>query len=444
MAGFDILIVGGGGRENALAWKLAQSPHTGKLYLAPGNAGTTTIGQNLDIQPEDLDALFAFAQANAIGLTVIGPEAPLAEGIVDLFQASGLQCFGPVKAAARLEASKDFAKNFMQENGIPTAAYASFTDYEEARHYLARQTSGVVIKADGLAAGKGVFVCDTFSDADNALQSILKQKAFGQAGNTVIIEERLTGPEVSILAFCDGVTAALMPPARDYKRVFDRNQGNNTGGMGAFAPVPDVDAVLLTEIDQRVIGPTLRGMAARGTPYKGILYAGLMLTPDGMRVLEFNCRFGDPETQVLLPLLNSDLVEIMQACIDGTLAEKPVHWRDDACATIVLASPGYPDNYPKGLVVHGLETATDELMIFHAGTTLNNAGQIVTSGGRVLAISAYGSTPAAAAQAVYSHLESNRSDRIYFENMHFRTDIAQPPAPSTGKFARLSTPSSSS
>jgi phosphoribosylamine--glycine ligase len=435
----DILIIGGGGREHALAWKLAQSPRARKLYLAPGNAGTVTLGHNLDIQADDLEALLSFAKANTIGLTVVGPEAPLAEGIVDKFNAAGLKIFGPTKAAAQLEASKAFAKAFMQEYDIPTAEYGTFTDYEEARAYLARQTSSMVIKADGLAAGKGVFICETFMDAERALQSVLMDKAFGLAGNQVVIEERLSGPEVSLLAFCDGESAVRMPPARDYKRVFDRNEGGNTGGMGAFAPVPEVDTALLAEIDQRVIQPTMKGMAARGIPYKGVLYAGLMLTPDGLRVLEFNCRFGDPETQVLLPLLDSDLVTIMLACIEGELSETPVRWREGACATVVLASPGYPEAYPKGIQLHGLDTAADELMIFHAGTSLNNNDQIVTSGGRVLAISAYGETPLAAAQTVYQYLESNQPNRIYFENMHFRTDIAIPPLPSTGKFPRLPT-----
>jgi phosphoribosylamine--glycine ligase len=435
----DILVVGGGGREHALAWKLAQSPRMGKLYLAPGNAGTAGLGQNLDIQSEDLDGLLAFAKANNIGLTVVGPEAPLAEGIVDRFTAAGLKVFGPSQGAAQLEASKAFAKAFMVEFHIPTARYASFTDYDEAHAYLARLTTGVVVKADGLAAGKGVFICETFIEAEHALQLLLLNKSFGEAGSTVVIEELLTGPEVSLLAFCDGKSAVMMPPARDYKRIFDGNEGNNTGGMGAYAPVPEVSAAMLAEIDQQVIRPTLSGMAARGTPYKGVLYAGLMLTPNGLRVLEFNCRFGDPETQVLMPLLDSDLVEIMLACVDGRLAETPVYWREDACATVVLASPGYPQNYPKGLSLHGLETASDELMLFHAGTKLNNADQVVSSGGRVLAISAYGETPAQAAQMVYHHLEANRPNRIYFENMHFRTDIAQPPVTRTGKLSRQTT-----
>ncbi len=420
----NILIVGAGGREHALAWKLAQSPRAGRLYIAPGNAGTRTLGQNLDIQADDFDALVSFARANSIGLTVVGPEVPLAAGIVDHFQAAGLRIFGPTQAAAQLEASKTFSKDFMLENGIPTASHACFTDYEAAHRYLALQTGPLVIKADGLAAGKGVMICGTFADGEAALREILLEQAFGTAGSRVLIEECLTGPEVSVLAFCDGESAVLMPPARDHKRIFDRDQGGNTGGMGAFAPVPDVSAALLDEIDRCVIRPTLKGMAARGTPYRGILYAGLMLTPNGLRVLEFNCRFGDPETQVLLPLLESDLVDVMLACIDGTLDTTPVRWRDAACATIVLASPGYPNAYRTGLCITGLETAPEDLMIFHAGTAFNNSDQVITSGGRVLAISACGPTPVEAAQAVYHHLDANHPHRIHFENMHFRTDIA--------------------
>ncbi len=426
MKQLDILIVGAGGREHALAWKLAQSPYTRKLYIAPGNAGTHTLGQNLDIQVDDTDALLRFAKANEIDLTVVGPEVPLAAGIVDQFQAAGLRIFGPTQAAAQLESSKAFAKEFMVENNIPTAAFARFTDYEEAHRYLAVQTQPIVVKADGLAAGKGVMVCETFADGEAALNEILIKSTFGEAGRSVLIEECLTGPELSVLAFCDGETAVLMPPARDHKRIFDRDQGGNTGGMGAFSPVPEVGAELLAEIDQRVIRPALEGMAARGTPFKGILYAGLMLTPDGLRVLEFNCRFGDPETQVLLPLLDSDLVDILLACIDGTLDKTPVRWREGACATVVISSPGYPNAYRTGLHISGLETAPDHLMIFHAGTSLNNSGQVVTSGGRVLAISALGATPIDAAQAVYHYLDANHPNRIHFENMHFRTDIAQP------------------
>ncbi|MCU0496850.1 MAG: phosphoribosylamine--glycine ligase [Anaerolineae bacterium] len=412
----SVMIVGSGGREHALAWKVAQSPRVSRLYLAPGNAAQ--IGESVRISGEDLPALRQFAIDQQIDLTIVGPEAPLAAGIVDLFQAAGLAIFGPSQAAAQLEASKAFSKQFMQEYQIPTAAYASFSDYEAARAYLDTLNAPVVVKASGLAAGKGVIVCDDSAQAHQALQEIMRDQAFGAAGATVVIEERLTGREVSVLAFSDGDTVIPMPPARDHKRVFDGDQGPNTGGMGAYAPVPDVDAALLEEIHTTVLQRAVDGMRARGTPYVGVLYAGLMLTPDGIRTLEYNCRFGDPETQVLLPLLDSDLVEVIEACITGRLADCPVTWRDGACATVVLAAPGYPGHYPKGSPIHGIDQIADA-MVFQAGTVLQG-GQIVTAGGRVLAVSALDHTLNGAIQRAYQAIP-----KIHFDGMHYRRDIGQ-------------------
>lgn len=426
MSGLNVLIVGGGGREHALAWAIARSRLTERVYVAPGNAGTEwdraddrAPSTNAPIAAEDIPALVAFAEAEPIDLAVIGPEVPLANGIVDAFRRARLRVFGPSQAAAQLESSKAFAKAFMRRHNIPTAEYGVFTDYVEARAFVAGFGKPVVVKADGLAAGKGVIVCTTPQEADAALRSVMLEREFGAAGDRVVIEERLSGAELSALAFCDGKTAALMPLARDHKRVGDGDTGLNTGGMGAYAPVLDVPPDLIETIRQRVIEPVLRGMAAAGTPYVGVLYAGLMLAPDGIRVLEFNCRFGDPETQVILPLLDGDLVEIMLDCIDGRLHERPPRWLPGACATVVLASPGYPGSYPKGLPISGLETRHGDVIVFHAGTT-REGDQIVTSGGRVLAVSARGeSLPKALANA-YAHIPN-----IRFEGMHYRRDIGR-------------------
>jgi phosphoribosylamine--glycine ligase len=420
MEKLNILIVGGGGREHALTWKIAQSLHAGNLYIAPGNAGTELLGQNVPINAEDIDAVLKFALEKHIDLTVVGPEPPLAAGIVDLFQQAGLKIFGPTQAAAVLEASKAFSKAFMQEHGIPTAAYADFDNYYEARKYVTLNKRPLVVKADGLAAGKGVRICDTNADAQVALTEMMLEGVFGAAGSRVVIEERLIGREVSILAFSDGKTVVTMPPARDHKRIYDNDEGPNTGGMGAFAPVPDVDEALVEEVRQRVLQPTIEGMAARGTPYVGVLYAGLMLTPDGIRNLEFNCRMGDPETQAILPLLISDLVEIMLACIDGNLSATPVRWKYGACATVVAASPGYPDHHPKGLPISGVENVR-EGTVFYASATRTN-GKLVTSGGRVLAVSATGATLDDALKSAYAGIS-----HLHFEGMHYRRDIGRIP-----------------
>ena len=435
----QVLVIGSGGREHALAWALAQSPHSGRIFVAPGNAGTTTdLSSNIPIASDDIPALARFARENAIGLTVVGPEAPLASGIVDAFQAEGLRVFGPTRAAAQLESSKAFAKAFMRQHGIPTGEYAAFADYHAACRYVetsyaapsAHHPSSCVVKADGLAAGKGVVVCDDASEALDALKRIMVDREFGAAGDTVVVEERLAGPELSVLAFSDGRTVLPMPPARDHKRVFDGDQGPNTGGMGAYSPVPGVSQALLGEVCRTVLQPAIDGMASRGTPYTGVLYAGLMLTAGGPKVLEFNCRFGDPETQAILPLLiqngegttpPSSLLDILLACTEGRLADiaPDVHWHPGACATVVLAAPGYPGSYPKGLPISGLDEtgALQDAMVFHAGTATKD-GRIVTNGGRVLAVSAIGADLQAALERAYG-----AARHIRFDGVHYRRDI---------------------
>ena len=412
-----ILIVGSGGREHALAWKLAQSPLVEEIFIAPGNAGTGLIGTNVPIAVEDVAGLVAFAREKGIRLTAVGPEIPLALGLVDAFQAAGLTVFGPTQAAAQLETSKAFAKAFMQEVGIPTAVSATFTDYQQAANYL--PDGPVVVKASGLAAGKGVIVCDNRAEAEAALRQIMLDREFGPAGDEVIIEKRLSGPEVSLLAFCDGQTAVPLPPARDHKRAYDGDLGPNTGGMGVYAPPPDVDAALVDHIMRTVIQPAVDGMARRGAPYVGVLYAGIMLTAVGPKVLEFNCRFGDPETQALLPLLDGDLAEILLACAAGRLTPEMVRVHSGACATVVMAAPGYPGTYPKGLPITGLEAVPEEVVVFHAGTH-HADGQIVTSGGRVLCVSARGADLATAVSRAYAGVAA-----IHFDGAHYRTDIGR-------------------
>lgn len=427
-----LLVVGGGGREHALAWKLAQSPQVEQIYVAPGNAGTAwerhehfAASVNVPIQAEDVQGLLTFARQQAIDLTIVGPEAPLAAGIVDAFTTAGLRTFGPTQAAAQLESSKAFSKAFMQRHNIPTATYGTFTDYERAVTFVREFGKPVVVKADGLAAGKGVVVCDTVDDAIDALKRILLDSEFGTAGTQVVIEERLIGSEASVLAFCDGHDVVVMPPARDHKRVFDNDEGPNTGGMGAYS-LGDMQHALLTpdllqEVIETVLLPTVRGMAQEGILYKGVLYAGLMLTPDGLRVLEFNARFGDPETQVILPLLTGDLVEIVSACIDGTLATFSGRsiWSSEACAGVVMASGGYPGSYAKGLTITGLDAVRDAV-VFHAGTTTHANGQTVTAGGRVLVVVGRGDRLSTALKTAYSGIE-----HIRFEGAHYRHDIGR-------------------
>ncbi len=423
-----VLIIGSGGREHALAWKVAQSPAVKGLWVAPGNAGTELLverrglaGGNVPLNPENVPELLDFAETIGIDLTIVGPEAPLALGIVDAFLRRKLAIFGPTQAAAQIEASKAFAKAFMQRHQIPTARFAVFEDYQQALEYLRQADFPVVVKASGLAGGKGVFVPENRTRAEKALYEMMVRRSFGEAGEQVVIEERLYGQELSVLALSDGQTVMVLPPAQDYKRAFDGDQGPNTGGMGAYAPVPFVGQELLEEIQRTILQPAVDGLRKEGIPYVGVLYAGLMLTAQGPRVLEFNCRFGDPETQVLLPLLESDLVELMQACIAGSLKGMHVECRPISAVTVVLASRGYPGPYEKGKVIQGLEQAEalEDVLIFHAGT--RRAGeQIITSGGRVLNVTAIGDTLPQAVARAYEAV-----GRISFEGMHYRRDIGQ-------------------
>lgn len=437
LTGLKILVVGSGGREHALAWALSRSPQVGQIFVAPGNGGTEwdanpnakglqplAESRNVPIAAEDIAELKAFARREKIDLTVVGPEVPLSMGIVDQFQAAGLQVFGPTQAAARLEASKAFAKDFMKQHGIPTAEYGVFSEFEAAREFVQHFGKPVVVKADGLAAGKGVIVCDTAAEAEDALRRILIDKEFGAAGETVVIEERLEGEEISNLMFTDGKQIVAMPTARDHKRAYDGDQGPNTGGMGAYAYTRNADDEfeIAEENYAQVTHPTIEGLQQAGTPYTGVLYAGLMITADGPMVLEFNCRFGDPETQVILPLLQADLVDILNACIDGELTSSLVYekYEERTAATVVLAAPGYPGSYPKRLPISGLDSITDEnVIVFHAGTTQKD-GQLVTNGGRVLNVTAIGKTLDEALQRAYAAIE-----HIHFEGMHYRKDIGR-------------------
>ncbi len=418
-----VLVVGGGGREHTLVWKLAQSPRVGEMFVAPGNAGSAEIATNIPIGDTDVDALVAFATENQIDLTVVGPEAPLAAGLSDALRAAGITVFGPSQAAARLESSKAFAKQFMLERAIPTGQAATFTEFEAAMDALHSMdvADGVVVKASGLAAGKGVIVCDTLAEAEAALRDIMQTRAFGAAGDEVLLEERMRGPELSLLVLTDGTTAVPLMPSRDHKRAYDHDEGPNTGGMGAYGPPADVDQALIDTIMETIVQPTIDGMAELGEPYVGVLYAGLMLTAEGPRVIEFNCRFGDPETQVVLPMLDADLAEVMLACVNGTLSAEMVQQHAGACATVVMASPGYPGSYPKGLPISGTEAAVEAGgLVFHAGTRLDDNGDLTTSGGRVLAVTARGEDLDSAVANAYAALS-----HIHFDGAHFRNDIGR-------------------
>ena len=424
----QILVVGSGGREHALAWKLMQSPKVDQVFVAPGNGGTAAFAQNVDIAVTTnsefaIAGLLDFARRRAIDLTVVGPEVPLVNGIVDTFQAAGLRAFGPTAAAARLEGSKAFAKEFMVAEGIPTAPAQVFDDYEAARAFLAQHTGPIVVKASGLAAGKGVILCDTPEAAQTALHQMMVQRVFGNAGDCVLLESLLEGEETSLLAFSDGTTVIPMLPARDYKRALDDDQGLNTGGMGGYAPSSLLSEEMIESVTAGVLQTTIDGMRRRGTPFVGVLYAGLMLTAEGPQVLEFNARFGDPETQLLMPLLESDLLDIMLACVEGRLSPGDVRWRSACSVGVVLASGGYPGSYEKGKVITGLEEAAKIAagcagMIFHAGTE-HRDNQTVTAGGRVLAVIATAADREAARDEAYRAIS-----KIHFEGLQFRTDIA--------------------
>ena len=412
-----VLIIGSGGREHAIAWKVAQSALLEKLYIAPGNPGTALLGENVAVQVDDHAAIIRLCRDAHIDLVVIGPEAPLAAGLADNLRAAGFKVFGPSRAAAEIEASKVFSKAFMLRHAIPTASYAAFTAFDPALAYLRALPYPVVIKASGLAAGKGVMVPENAAEAENALRQIMLAHEFGAAGDQVVIEERLSGPEVSLIAFADGNVARAMLPAQDHKRVFDGDRGPNTGGMGAYAPVPVCPPTMVTELTRTILQPAVDGLRAEGRPFSGALYAGLILTAAGPRVIEFNCRFGDPETQVILPLLDTDIVEIFTACADGRLAEMDIHWKDGAAACVVLASGGYPGQYSSGLRINGLDYESTNAYIFHAGTKLAE-GRTVTAGGRVLCVSGWGSTIGKALEAAYAAIKP-----VSFEGMQYRKDI---------------------
>ncbi|MBP2634562.1 MAG: purD [Firmicutes bacterium] len=414
-----ILLIGGGGREHALAWKLAQSPKVEKMYCAPGNPGITAVAECVDIEITDNEALGKFALEHKIDLTVVGPELPLTNGLVDHFTALNLKAFGPSQKAAQLEGSKAFAKDIMHKYHIPTAASAAFTDADCAIAYIKQQGAPIVVKADGLAAGKGVVVAMTLEEAIDAVTLMMKDKAFGSAGNLVVVEEYLEGEEASLLAFTDGITVVPMVAAQDYKRIFDNDQGPNTGGMGTYAPAPVVTPEIREQVRREVLQPVIDGMRQEGIIYKGCLYAGLMITAQGPKVIEFNARFGDPETQVVLPLLHTDLVDIVEACANGNLADINIEWDNKAAVCVVLAAGGYPGIYHKGDAITGLDNAEAQgAMVFHAGTATKN-GQIVTQGGRVLGVTAVADSLRNAVDKVYQAVPV-----IAFDGMQYRKDIA--------------------
>lgn len=415
----NVLLIGSGGRENALAWKLSTSEKIDELYIAAGNPGTAQFGTNLDFAEDNRTALLEFALKEKIELTIVGPEAPLAAGIVDLFQAHGLQVFGPNQEAAQLESSKAFAKNLMQKYNIPTAEYASFTEVEPAIAYIKKMGAPIVVKASGLAAGKGVIVAQTETEAIAAVETIMLTDRFGQAGNEIIIEEFLTGEEATILAFCDGKTIIPMLASQDHKAAFDGDQGPNTGGMGAYAPAPVVDQNIFNHFKQEVMVPTLQALQAENIDFKGVIYFGLMIKDDQIKVLEYNVRFGDPEAQVILPLLESDLVEIMEAVLSQKLAEIDIKWSKNKALCVVMSSGGYPAEYEKGKQITGIKAAAEDLLVFQAGTAIKD-NELVTAGGRVLAVTALGATFDEVIKRAYQGVE-----KINFAGAQMRTDIGQ-------------------
>lgn len=416
-----VLVIGGGGREHALVWKLSQSPHVTEIHCAPGNGGIAQMAKLVPLSERDVAGLAQYAKEAGIDLTVVGPEAPLVDGLVDQFEAWGLKVFGPRKGAAQIEGSKSFAKELMKRYGIPTARYEVFDDYEAARQYLKQHGAPVVIKADGLAAGKGVVVAKTMEEAEEALRQTMVEKTHGEAGASVVIEEYLEGQEMTLMAFVQDDTVLPMVPAQDHKPVYDGDRGPNTGGMGSYSPVPQVDASTVDWCVEHILKPAARALLAEGVPFRGVLYGGLMLTDSGPKVIEFNARFGDPETQVVLPRLETDLLEVMLATVEGRLHEVRLKWSDEAAVCVVLASEGYPGPYVKGRLLTGIpsleEQSSEKLYLFHAGTSLDS-GQLVTSGGRVLGVTALGKDVGQARQKAYEAV-----GRIRFDGMHYRSDI---------------------
>ncbi len=416
-----LLVVGGGGREHAICWKLSQSPKVTELYCAPGNAGIAQVAKCVPIKATDVDAMVAWARDNAVDFVMVAPDDPLALGMVDALEAAGIPAFGPRSDAAIIEASKAFSKELMKKYGIPTARYETFTDLPAALRYVEEQGAPIVVKADGLALGKGVTVAATVAEAQQALRDMMEGGKFGKSGARVVIEECMTGPEVTVLAFCDGRHVAPMLSSQDHKRAFDGDRGPNTGGMGAFCPSPNYTPEIAERCMREIFLPTVRAMEAEGRPFKGVLYFGLMLTPDGPKVVEYNARFGDPETQPILSLLDTDLMDIFQACVDGTLDKLDIKWRSGAACCIVLASGGYPVKYQSGYPISGLAEAEKAgATMFHAGTRRAEDGTCLTAGGRVLGVTATGDDLPAAVKNAYA-----AAAHIHFTDIHCRHDIGQ-------------------
>ena len=417
-----VLLIGSGGREHALAYKIAQSPKLTKLYILPGNPGTNTLGENINIPINDFDSILSFCKSKSIELVVIGPEQPLVDGMGDFLRKSEIKVFGPNKGAAQIEGHKAFAKNLMKKNSIPSADFVEFNfdEFHCALGYLRKSIYPLVIKADGLAAGKGVLICNNFSEAEIALDEIFNKKVFGVSGNKIIIEEFLTGEEASIFAITDGDNYVCLPSAQDHKRIGDNDTGKNTGGMGAYSPAPIIIPSLLSEIEEKIISPTLTAMRKENKKFNGCLYCGLMITSDGPKVIEFNCRFGDPETQAVLPLLKGDFLELLYSAAKGNINKNSVTYKNGAAVCIVAASKGYPDSYNKGYEIDGLGKVEKDIIVFHAGTKFSD-NKIVTNGGRVLGVTAVveKNDLKLAKQKAYENL-----GKIYFEGMYFRNDIA--------------------
>ncbi len=415
-----VLVVGSGGREHAICWKLAQSPKVDKLYCAPGNAGIAQLAACVDVKATDVDGMVAWARDNAMDFVVVAPDDPLALGMVDALEAAGIPAFGPRANAAVIEASKAFSKELMKRYHIPTAGYETFTDLDRALAYIEGHGAPIVVKADGLALGKGVVVAATVDEAKQAAREMMADKKFGASGSTVVIEDCMTGPEVTVLAFADGEHVRPMPASQDHKRAYDGNRGPNTGGMGAISPPPQYTPDIARRCMDEIFLPTIAALKAEGRPFQGVIYFGLMLTPDGPKVVEYNARFGDPECQAVLSLLDADLLDIFLACREGTLDQVDFRWKDQAACCLVLASGGYPLDYQKGYPISGLEDAGRSAMVFHAGTKSGEDGELLTNGGRVLGVTALGDTLEQAIDNAYA-----AASPISFTGMHFRTDIGR-------------------
>jgi phosphoribosylamine--glycine ligase len=414
-----VLVIGSGGREHALVWKIKQSPKVEKIFCAPGNAGTSEFADNIPIAADDIEGLLQFAMKKEIGLTVVGPEQPLVMGIVDRFEIKGLRIFGPSASAAELEGSKSFSKDIMQKYGLPTAEYKIFTSAESATKYIQAKNCPLVVKADGLAAGKGVLLCRSSREALVAVDTIMRQRLFGEAGDQIVVEEFLEGQEISVLAFSDGKTVLLMDSAQDHKAVYDGDIGPNTGGMGAYSPAPVFTEIMQQKARDKIMLPMVRAMQQEGRTYKGILYAGLMLTKTGPQILEFNARFGDPETQPLMVRMDTDIIPLFEACIDGSLDQCQVNWKNKSSVCVVMTAEGYPGTYQKGEIISGLQSAnsTPEVVVFHAGTKEQD-GKVLTNGGRVLGVTATGGNTESAIQRVYDAV-----GKVNWRGVHYRKDI---------------------